>query len=417
MKIKIDHIQKIEGHATFGAKLKNGDIEGARISTLEGSRLIEGILQGRDFNDAPLITSRICGICPVVHNLTAIAALEQALKITVPDDVILLRKIMELAQVVHSHALHVYFMSLPDYIGIDSALNLFQKNPSAAEKALALRKWGNQIIAVIGGRSIHPVNSQVGGFLKKPGKKELLKILENGNEVLEFAFELATLINRANFIKFSRPTEYVSLTEKREYPFYHGEIYSSHDGKILRDKFFKELQEEHIMGQLVKRVQFHGRIYMLGALARLNNNYRYLSPQTKAIFSSFKLKMPLTNSFQNILAQSMEIAQSVEQIQLLLREYLKLKKPKLWKNFKIRRGQGLWAMEAPRGLLFHYYELDKWGRIKNNNIVTPTAQFLNNLEADLKLYLKKQKNFNTVDKKKVNMLIRAYDPCMTCATH
>ncbi|MFA5052247.1 MAG: nickel-dependent hydrogenase large subunit, partial [Patescibacteria group bacterium] len=166
MRVSIKHISKIEGHATFWGALKHGNITEAKISTLEGSRLIEGVLVGRNYMDAPLVTSRICGVCPVVHNMTSIKALEIAMRVKVAPTTTMLRKLMMLGQFIQSHSLHAYFMTIPDFYGKDSALDLLKEAPKQSAMALKIREFGNRLVGIIGGRTVHPINSQVGGFLK-----------------------------------------------------------------------------------------------------------------------------------------------------------------------------------------------------------------------------------------------------------
>ena len=172
-KITIKHITRIEGHATFWGALKKGNIAEAKYHTLEGARLIEGVLIGRNFNDAPLITSRICGVCPVVHNMTSIQGIERAMKVKVSDSTTILRKIMMYGQFIQSHSLHAYFMTIPDFYGKDSALDLLKEAPKQSAMALKIRGFGNLLTEVIGGRTVHPINSQVGGFLKLPEQRRM----------------------------------------------------------------------------------------------------------------------------------------------------------------------------------------------------------------------------------------------------
>jgi len=416
MKITIKHISKIEGHASFFGELKKGNIASAKMATLEGSRLIEGVLIGRNYMDAPLVTSRICGVCPVVHNLTSIKALETAMKVKVSESTIVLRKLMQYAQVIQSHALHVYFMSLPDFYGRDSALDIVRIAPKEAKQALEIRDFGNQLTEMIGGRTVHPINSQVGGFLKLPSRERLHKALKQTNELLDKALNLAHLISHKRFIDFARKTEYVSLSHGKEYAIYDGFVKSTAGWISTPEKFEKEVEEIQDSWDLIKRTKIKGRIYMVGALARVNNNWKQLNPIARAAFWHIKFKMPLYNSFYNVFCQAIELIHCLEECQKLLPKYLAVKNVKPIVKYKVRAGKGCGAIEAPRGTLFHYYEVDMYGILKNVNIVTPTAQFINNLEADLAEFIG-HKKFTKADARKIGMMIRAYDPCMTCATH
>lgn len=418
MKVTIKHITRIEGHATFWGSLKAGKMAEARYQTLEGARLIEGVLIGRNYMDAPLITSRICGVCPVVHNLTAIEAIEKAMKVKVHPATTILRKAMMIGQMLTSHGVHAYFMSIPDFYGRDSALDLLKIAPRHSVMAIKIRAFGNGLNEVIGGRALHPVNSQVGGFLKKPDKNKIKKLLEESTEILQTTVELAHFVSHLKFLNFKRKTEYISLKSKQEYAFYNGQIISNKKLNITPAKFAKEVEEIQSDDDYVKRVLMRGRTYFVGALSRINNNWRQLNPIAKQALKHDKLKLPIENSFYNVYCQAIEMIHFMEEVQKLLKKYLTMKYDQPMAKYKVRAGAGVGAIEAPRGLLIHYYEVDKYGNLKHVNIITPTAQFINNLEDDLKQYIGELKNLKSKDsQRKLAMLIRAYDPCMTCATH
>jgi coenzyme F420-reducing hydrogenase alpha subunit len=416
-RIELHHVNKIEGHGSLVATLNQGDFATARFSTNEGSRLIEGILLNRFYTDAPLITSRICGVCPIIHNLCSITAMEDALKVRVNRPIVLLRRVMLSAQFIHSHSLHAYLMSLPDYFAVPGAQELSERLPQAAQQALALREFGNRLIAIIGGRSVHPINSQVGGFLRAPDTSALKAQFNKLSQLIEAALALNKVMADIPYPEFERETEYLGLTNPKDYPFYDGTITSSWVGKLTPKEFLKKVTEEQLSGQLVKRTRYAGKVYLVGALARLNLNSKKLARRTKQAFHATGQKIPINNSFRNIYAQSLEIVQALELIERDLGEYLKLTAPKLSVPVRLQAGTGYSAMEAPRGTLFHTYKLDRYGRIQGVNIITPTAQFINNLEADVVRYLGKKPAFTPRDHKHITMLVRAYDPCMTCATH
>ncbi|MFH0805044.1 MAG: nickel-dependent hydrogenase large subunit [Patescibacteria group bacterium] len=417
MKVTIKHITKIEGHATFWGELKRGNISVAKYRTLEGSRLIEGVLVGRNYMDAPLVTSRICGVCPVVHNLTAIKALEIAMRVKVASSTVLLRKLMMYGQFIQSHALHSYFMTIPDFYGKDSALDLLKTAPQQSAMALTVRSFGNRMVEVIGGRTVHPINSQVGGFLKLPDRSRLQQLHDQSQEMLQEAVELAHFVSHQKFTDFHRLTEYVALRTKGEYAIYDGRVRSTRGLNLAPDQFAREVEEIQETYDLIKRVKYHGRIYWAGALARINNSWQQLNPIARHALSHLRMKMPIDNSFYNVFAQSVEIIHCLEETQKLLKQYLALQSVKPMARYTVRAGTGTGCIEAPRGLLFHTYEVDRYGVLKNVNIITPTAQFLNNLEADLAAFIGQTKKFGPAEYRKVGMLIRAYDPCMTCATH
>jgi coenzyme F420-reducing hydrogenase alpha subunit len=416
-KVTIKHVCRIEGHASFWGALKKGNVAEARYHTLEGARLIEGVLVGRNYMTAPLVTSRICGVCPIVHNLTAIKAIEAGMKVKVAPSTIILRKLMMLAQVITSHGIHAYFMCIPDFYGKDSALDLLKIAPKYSDLALKIRGFGNKIAEIIGGRALHPVNSQVGGFLKLPDTKRLEKLLDNSQEILQDMVELAHFISHQKFIDFHRQTEYISLNSPKEYAIYEGNVISTKGLKKTPVLFMNAVKEIQLDWDYVKRTTHKDKPYFVGALARINNNWRQLNPIAKHAFKHIKLKMPIDNSFYNVYCQGIEMIHCIEEVQKLIKGYLTMKNVKPIAKYIVRAGKGVGAIEAPRGILLHYYETDKYGTLKNVNIITPTAQMINNLEHDMKAYIGNIKKFGKKDQRKLAMLIRAYDPCMTCATH
>jgi len=418
MKLQINHIAKIEGHAGFLAHILKGDVKSAKIETQEGARLIEGILVGRHMRDAPVIVARICGICPVVHNLTAIGAVENALGIKVPEAVQMLRKLMQYGQMIHSHGLHLFFLSLPDFLDIDNDIKLVKKYPNETKLAIKIRDFGIDIVKTIGGRTVHPIASEIGGFKKFPTRKQLLGFLSNYDQLLDATLALGKIFRDLNYPEFWRETEFISLQHQREYAIYSGDIVSNKGLKISAKKFATEVTEIEIAGQAAKRVEHKGHAYMIGALARICNNYRRLNPEAKKLWKSAKIDLPCYNTFYNIFAQAVELVHCMEESKKLIDKLLKVNFRLIKQKLPKKSGWGVYAMEAPRGTLYHAYEIDKNGIIKNCNIIPPTTQFLHNLEQDLEAYLPNLKKMSSAEKKKkISALIRAYDPCITCAVH
>jgi len=418
MKIAISHIDKIEGHSGFLASIVEGDVKKAVLETQEGARLIEGILIGRRFWEAPLITSRICGICPVVHSLTVIRAIEEIFKIQLPEEITTLRKLLLAAQIIHSHTLHLFFLSLPDFFDIENDLKLVKKYPKETKAALSVRDWATKIVKVIGGRTVHPVSIRVGGFRKLPKKEDLNGLLRDSDKVLEDALILGKLFRSLDYSNFQRKTTYISLSSKTEYAFYQGDLRSSSEGILSKDIFLKRIKEIQRDYSVVKRVKLEGKPYMVGALARINNNHQKLNKEAKKLFNKTFKNPPVFNSFYNIPAQSIEVVHFIEESIILLKKFLRYKVVEKEVDFKVKAGKNYAFSEAPRGTLYHFYEINKDGRIANCNIITPTAQFLANLEEDLKVYLSGILNLSEEEqKRRIRALIRAYDPCITCSTH
>jgi len=377
MKIVIDHIAKIEGHMGFVGHILKGNVAKAKLEVKEGARLIEGIIIGRNYLDAPLITSRICGVCPVVHNICSLKALEDALNLEVSTGTKILRKLLH-------------------------DIKFVDKYKKETKKATQIRNFADKLVEIIGGRSIHPTNTKIGGFGRIPNRKELEKLFQQSNKILKNAQELAEIFKNLNYPEFKRKTEFISLSTNNEYGFYEGKINASDIRPISIKKFLP---------------------YMVGALARINNNKNQLNPRAKQLAESFFGQDISYNTFYNIFAQAVEVVHFIEEVQKLLKNYLGANYSE--KEIIVRSEPtptktcfGIGVCEAPRGILFHMYRVDKKGIIRDCNIITPTAQFLQNLEEDLKVFLPDLKKMKEKERKrKIKMIIRAYDPCISCATH
>ncbi|MFH1366561.1 MAG: Ni/Fe hydrogenase subunit alpha [Patescibacteria group bacterium] len=416
MKINIEHVSKIEGHGGFEAELFSGQIKNAIMRTKEGARLVEGILRGRDYHEAFVITPRICGVCPVVHNLAAIKALENALGVKVSPQTVILRKAMEYGQLIQSHALHAYFMAMGDYFGLDSGLDLVKKFPQISQEALAVRELGNKIIDYIGGRTIHPLKTRVGGFTKLPNREKINWIIKNIDPAIVSALKIVDLYRKIKFPKFWRPTEFLGLKNPKEYAIYEGNIATTDGLNIPVKKFEHNIEEIQIPYMMAKRAHYKGKPYMVGSLARLHLNRQKLNQKAKGLLK-YMPKFPNYNNFYNLFAQTIEMVHCLSETKKLLAQYLKMKEGKPCVEYKIKAGKGVGSVEAPRGTLYHYYELDSQWKIVNCNLITPTVQMLANLESDLAKWIPEMKYKAIERDKKIQMLIRAYDPCMTCATH
>jgi len=417
-RIKIEHVDKIEGHGGFVSDIINGDIKKARFEIQMGIRLFERILIGRYFEDVPVITSRVCGVCPVVHYLTAIKALESALDIKVPTSVILLRKLMMLGQIIQSHSLHTFFMSLSDFFGIRKGTDLVKKFPKYTKLALNIRDFGNALISAVGFRSIHPVAGKIGGFRKLPQREKLESLLQKSNKVFQEAKDLALFFAELPYPKFFRKTEFIALKSESEYAIYDGNIASSKGLNIPSKKFEKEIKEIQLPYEVVKRVKHKGTTIMPGALARLNLNFKKLNSEAKRVLNYSGIKFPCYNSFYNIFAQTVEIVHCIEEAKKILEKVLDSRPKNISVSYKVKEGWGCAAIEAPRGTLYHAYQIDRNGKIRWANIITPTAQFVSNLEEDIKEFLPKTKRLSKkTQERKIKMLIRAYDPCITCSVH
>lgn len=419
MDIKINHVAKMEGHTGFMASVIQGDVKSAKLEVQEGIRLIEGVLIGRHFADMPIVAQRICGICPVVHNLTSIKSLENAMGVATTPETDKLREVMELAQIIHSHALHLFFLSLADFLDMDNDIQLIKEYPEETKKAVRIREFGMDMVRVIGGRVVHPMNNEVGGFKKAPDAEALRKIVADSQEILKIALELGEVFKKIKIPEFSRVTEYVALGNHKKYSIYDGDIVSSRGLRIPVAKFEANFQELQKQNEVIKKVEHNGQSYMIGAIARLNLHHDKLSGAAQKYLESLNFQFPDFNPFHNILAQMVEVIHCIEESSRLISELLHSDLNEVvTKPFEIKEGVGVAAVEAPRGTLYYHVEVDAKGYVKNVNIITPTAQFLANLEDDIADYIPGILNLESKEReKKLRAFIRAYDPCISCAVH
>lgn len=419
MDIKINHIAKMEGHAGFMASVIHGDVKSAKLEVQEGIRLIEGVLIGRHYADMPIVAQRICGICPVVHNLTAIKALENAMGVTVTPETKKLRAVMELGQIIHSHSLHLFFLSLADFLDMDNDIQLISTYPEEAKIAMRLRDFGMNIVRVIGGRVIHPLTNEVGGFKKAPDAEALRKIIADSSQALQDAIALGEFFKKIKIPDFQRETEYVSLDKSGTYAIYDGDVISSQGLHIPVEKFEANFQELQKQNEIIKKVVHEGNSYMIGAIARINNSRKKLNPKANQYLESLNFVFPDYNPFHNILCQMVEVIHCIEQSNKFIKELLHSDLNNVvTREYIIKEGTGVAAVEAPRGTLYYHVDVDAKGYVKNVNIITPTAQFLSNLEDDIADYIKEIIDLKDIDKqKKLRGFIRAYDPCISCAVH
>jgi coenzyme F420-reducing hydrogenase alpha subunit len=425
MKITVPHIHKIEGEAGFWAKVtKTGKIEELKLQTLLGLRQIEGILIGRRYFEVPIVVSRICGICPVPHILGACTALENALNVKVSEQTVLLRKLLLVANIIYSHTLHLFFLSLPDFFNIESDLELLKKFKKESKAALRVRDLALEMAKVVGGRAVHPITPIFGGFTKIPEREKLKEILEKIPQAIEDANLLIETFKKIEYPEFERETLFASVFNEKNYSYYLEKIVKIGEEKFTFSDFYSVQIEEDLKSPPVKRVKFKGKAYMLGAIARVKNNGKFLTKSSREKFEEFLKERKISeeeyfkNIFHNLFSQAIEVLHFLEVSQGLLKEILKLPLKEEKPEIKFYPSSGLSALEAPRGTLFHYYEIDKDGRILNCNIITPTAQFLHNIEEDLKVLLPKILKLKRKEQiRKIRSLIRIYDPCISCATH
>ncbi len=428
VKVNVEYLTRVEGHGNIVVDVKNGKLKECRLDIVESPRFFEGMLRGRSIFEAQHITSRICGICACGHSLASIQAAEDAIGFTPSEQTVNLRKLLLHMENLDSHILHIYLLVAPDLLGVKSFVPLIQTHNDVVKRALRMKKVCNDICDVLVGRHVHPISAIVGGFTKLPKEKDLDRMLELLQSLQEDMEPTVELVATLKFPEFERETEYVALVnDTDEYPLLSGDIGSS-DGVRLKKKDYKKITNEFVVPHSsAKHTKASRQSYMVGALARVKLNYDKLLPNAKKLADTLGLKPVTTNSFLNTAAQLVECIHSLEDAIRIVEEF----KSKgvdysqeivvgLNENGQIpvHAGNGVGAVEVPRGILFHNYEVDKKGKIVNANCIIPTGQNLNNIEMDMKKMvpeiLEKSDDEITLQ---MEMLVRAYDPCISCSAH
>lgn len=411
-------IAKIEGHGSLDIDFSQKRV---RLSVLEGERLFEGMLVGRNYEQAYWITPRICGVCPIVHALASVKAVEDGFGVRVSSQTKILRSLLMVAQMLESHILHLVFLALPDYLGLDRGTEIVKKHPRYFNMALKIKKNADQIAKIIGGRPVHPVTITCGGFFKVPTKNQIKEIKTLLAEIIESAEGLVNLMISLDYPEMSNACEYLSAepSSKDEYPIYELTHIASSRGSGFKIKNYRsEIEEEVKSYSTAKFGSRAGRGFMVGALARLALWGENLNPLAKKYLDTISLEAMKFNPFYNNLAQALEVLHYTEKGVNLCDLLIKAGAERAAVGFKPRAGRGIGVMEAPRGTLYHDYTFDSRGRMTNANIITPTAQNLTNIEEDANALL----SVCDLSAKKecyarIEMLIRSYDPCITCSVH
>ena len=415
--IEVPALSRVEGEGGLYITIKNGVAKDIKLNIYEPPRFFEGFLQGRFLQDVPDITSRICGICPVAYQMSSVRALEKALEITVSEQTRLVRDLLYCAEFIQSHVLHIYMLQGPDLTGHESALTLAVDAPEAVANALRSKKIGNSLLKAIGGRSIHPVNTCVGGFYKWPKIEDLNALLPDLEWGLEHALDTVRWAMTLPFPDFEVEYEFVAISNPNQYGILDGNILSSKIGKITEEEFenhYLEKQVEH--SNALHSHSKDGQPYMVGPMARFNLNFEKFGELAKKISSEVNFAPPINNPYKGLIVRAIENVEVYDRAIQLIKSYNPSGPSD--QKLNLRAGSGAAASEAPRGLLYHRYEIDENGFILKAKITPPTAQNLARMEADLwQLSPKVLKLEHEEATLECEHLVRAYDPCISCATH
>ncbi len=418
LQVNLHHVTRVEGHGNIVIDVKGGRLDTCRFDVVETPRFFEAMLRGRPYQDASHITSRICGICAVGHATTSLRATENALGIVPSAQTVLLRKLNFFGEILDSHVLHVMMLVAPDLLGVGSVIPLARTAPTVVGRALRMKKLAGDLCRVICGRHTHPLSLTVGGFARFPTLDELSALRTRLEAMLGDIDDTVELLSGLTFPEFQRDTEYLALYRPDEYAFIDGDLRSS-DGGTWPATEYRQLTNEHVVAHSSAKHTRHNReSYMVGALARFNLNHAQLHPAALAAAQALGLTAKCTNPYFNTVAQLVEIVHAAHAataiIDSLLAKGIQIEEPVGPKQLS---GEGVGVCEVPRGTLFHRYVIDE-GLITSADCVIPTGQNLANIEADMRALVPEILDEPREDiVLKLEMLVRAYDPCISCSTH
>ena len=416
--IKVDYLARVEGEGAMFLKIRDGELEDVKLKIFEPPRFFEGLLRGRKYSEAPDITARICGICPVAYQMSAVHAIENAFGITVDGPLRDLRRLLYCGEWISSHVLHIYMLHAPDFLGYPSSVHMAKDFPELVERGLQLKKAGGELMRLLGGREVHPINVRVGGFYKVPTKQELRAIVPALGQARETARETVRWAATLDFPEFEQDYTFVAMQHSDEYPMNEGRIVSSKGLNISAADFEDHFEEIHVAytNALHCVMKDSQASYHVGPMARYALNFAQYPESTQDEAKRAGLDSVCNNPFKSILVRSLEVLYACEEALRIISNYQTPEFP--FVEIEPRLATGYPVTEAPRGILYHRYELDDQGNILHCNIIPPTSQNQKMIEDDLRkfvpLYL------DQPDEKLqwyAEQSIRNYDPCISCATH
>ncbi len=415
--IKVDYLARVEGEGALYVKIKGNTLVDVKLKIFEPPRFFEAFLRERNYAEVPDITARICGICPIAYQMSAVHAIEDAFGVIIDGQLRALRRLIYCGEWIESHTLHVYMLHAPDFLGYPGAIQMAKDHPDIVQRGLQLKKAGNDLVALLGGREIHPINVRVGGFYKVPTRQELAPVAEKLKWARDAALETVRWTATLHFPDFEQDYEFVALRHPDEYPFNEGRLISSKGLDISVHDYDNHFTEEHVQHSNALHSVHKGLgSYFVGPLARYNLNFDRLSPLAQETARSVGLSNFCSNPFQSIIIRSIEILYACDEALRIIEQYEKPDKPAL--EIQPHAAVGYGCTEAPRGSLYHRYRIDDKGMILDAKIVPPTSQNQKTIENDLWQFIPQHiKLPNDRLTLQCEQGIRNYDPCISCATH
>ena len=422
MKIDVHHLARVEGHGDIHIDIKDGKLVKAQWAVVETPRFFEAMLRGQPYDLAPTLSSRICGICSITHTLCSLRAVERAMDVEVPRAGLLLRLLAKHAETLQSHILHIFFLAAPDFLGVPSVIPLIKTHPEVIKIAARLKGLANDICDQIAGRTTHPVSLIVGGMSKAPEKEELVAMKKRIEDCMPDMWATVELFKTLDIPDFVRETEYVSLKGVDDYPYIGGDLISTDGVEKPEDDYLAMTNEYKENFTTSKFSRLSRESMAVGALARFNNNYKFLHKEAKEAAEAMNLQPVNCNPFMNNVAQVVEslnaMLDCIDVIDELLGQELQL--DDIRSKVEIKAGSGVGAVEAPRGILYHDYTIDETGHVTRANCIIPTTQNNANIHFDLAELAQWGLDRGKDDKEITllsEMLVRSYDPCISCSVH
>jgi coenzyme F420-reducing hydrogenase alpha subunit len=415
--IRTDYLARVEGEGSLHVRVADGEVVEARLEIFEPPRLFEAFLRGRSFDEVPDITARICGICPVAYQMSSCRAMEDACGVEVDGPLRDLRRLIYCGEWVESHTLHVFMLHAPDFLGYESSIEMAKDHPGVVEQGLQIKKTGNELIRLLGGREVHPINIRVGGFYRIPSRHELKPMRERLLRARGLAQEAVEWTAALPFPEFEREVELVSLSDPAGYPIDRGRLVSNRGLDIAPSEFEDHVIEEQVeySNALYSRMRGRGA-YLAGPMARYELNHERLSPLARDCAREAGLGETSRNPFRSIVVRAIEILYALDEAIRIIDSYELPDRPAV--PVEPRAGVGFGWTEAPRGVLWHRYELDDQGKIVSAKIVPPTSQNQRSIEEDLLGIVREMVDSPEEELRlRCEQAIRNYDPCISCATH
>lgn len=415
--LDVDYLARVEGEGAMHLTLKDDEVVDLRFKIFEPPRFFEALLQGRRFSEAPDITARICGICPIAYQMSACNAMEDAAGVEVPEELQVLRRLIYCGEWIESHGLHVFFLHAPDFLGYPSGIAMAEDFPEQVEAGLRLKKLGNQLMTVLGGREIHPINVAVGGFYRVPTRSELDTLVDDLEWGLEAAVDTVRWVSQFPFPDFERDYEFVALRHPDRYAIHRGRVVSNRGVDIAASEWPDVFVEEHVAWSNALHARVRGRgSYHVGPMARYSLNSDQLTPVARREADRAGLGPTCTNPFKSIVVRAVELVFAFEEALSIIDGYRRPERPSVEVTPRAAVGHGV--SEAPRGLLYHRYTLDDEGLITAATIVPPTSQNQLSIEDDMRAYIPGRTHLDDETLQwQLEQAIRNYDPCISCATH